>query len=543
MKKSLNITLLFFMIFFFFSCKDKKNDETEDNDIEIFDSEKSDESTDDENGDADIDPGENFEEGPYGIDFGDTAGDFALPLESGEWSFSQNRSSDESYLLIFYRPMNQGSAGIWKTDLVKIFFSAPDNTHFFFLVDGSKEAYEARVSEIKDKIQTASEISGNSEIKKRIHIADRPVREIDSWFTQWLDKHPDFFMGIDRFQKIRSGGMFHSWQSSSMDLKFEFLYKEAELYNFEFELESFVKEKEPFSTVIKGMANVPFPEEGWVRDIYFSSDFPEISNPGNLYIYLNQKCVSPKTCEWDRLQHLYLCEDESSENCPTEIGRWITTYGRSGKWITDISPLIPLFKKGGKYKFRFTVTGDHYINDLDFIFVEDKDAPLSESIIPLYSGTTPFDENYNNSFEEMTADIPASAKKVLLSAYITGHGNGSEAANCAEFCPFESVFYVNGTPFKTLFDNAGTSLGCYDLVAEGVVPNQYGSWPFGRAGWCPGQDAKLITIDITSAVIPGSENLFHFSSFLYGEDYIPEVTDPSGYRAEIPLTSYITIWQ
>jgi hypothetical protein len=204
--------------------------------------------------------------------------------------------------------------------------------------------------------------------------------------------------------------------------------------------------------------------------------------------------------------------------------------------------MLPFLKNKGKYKFKFSVAGDQYINYLDLIFIEDESLPEPIDIIPIFNGTVAFDEKYNEHWEDMDINIPLSSTKILISAYITGHGNGSEQENCAEFCKFESVFKVNGTSFITDFSNAGTSRGCFDLVREGTGPNQYGSWPFGRAGWCPGQDVKLINIDITEKIKKGGLNTFSYSAFLNGENYTPVVTDPSGYRAEIPLSSYLIIY-
>ena len=44
------------------------------------------------------------------------------------------------------------------------------------------------------------------------------------------------------------------------------------------------------------------------------------------------------------------------------------------------------------------------------------------------------------------------------------------------------------------------STGCESEVSNGVVANKYGSWPYGRAGWCAGQDVKQWSHDITSWV-------------------------------------------
>lgn len=49
-------------------------------------------------------------------------------------------------------------------------------------------------------------------------------------------------------------------------------------------------------------------------------------------------------------------------------------------------------------------------------------------------------------------------------------------------------------------------------VLQGVVPNQFGTWPFGRAGWCPGQHVDWWDVDVTSWLKSG-ENL-HRSWYL-----------------------------
>ncbi|MGI6395563.1 MAG: peptide-N-glycosidase F-related protein [bacterium] len=548
MKKNVFPFFIVLTFLLFSSCTkaEKNTNESEnstDNGTELSDIDSNNEAVDKEVEDDlnDLYPFD-FEEGPYGIEFGDTAGDFTVPLKTGDWNFAKNRSGEENYIFIFYRPSNSESTAIWKTDLIKLFDNSPENTNYFFSVDASKETFEERMGELKENIENALQIAGGTGIDKKIHLIAKPAKELNCWLNDWLATYSDFFLGIDRFQKIRKAGMFHSWESSSLDPQFEFVYKEAELYNYEYELEHFLTSNKENALKLSGLNGVEFPEEGWVKDLFFTTDFSSLPEAGNLFISLEQVCKSQKSCEWDRLEQLFLCEDESSDTCTTEVGRWITTYGRSGKWLTEITPLLPLFKEKKRYKFKFTVTGDQYVNFLDFIFIPDKKGEIASDIIPLFSGTVAFDENYNNHWEKFETVIPASAEKVVIAAYITGHGNGSEQENCAEFCKFESVFTVNDFPFSKHFSNAGTSRGCFDSVKEGAVPNQYGSWIYGRAGWCPGQDVKPVIIDITKEIKKGETNVFSYSAFLNGKDYTPVVTNPEGYRAEIPLTSYLVTY-
>ncbi|HOB71383.1 MAG TPA: membrane lipoprotein lipid attachment site-containing protein, partial [bacterium] len=137
MKENTKIIYFLFFLLILSGCS-TSNKDTPDNDTVsdldnlIFDNEMTDEISDDENPDADEQ--NNLEEGPYGIEFGNTAGDFTISLETGDWNFAQNRSADENYIFIFYRASNSESTAIWKTDMIRLFDRTPDNTHYFFLV-------------------------------------------------------------------------------------------------------------------------------------------------------------------------------------------------------------------------------------------------------------------------------------------------------------------------------------------------------------------------------------------------------------------------
>ena len=543
--------IVFAVLLVIVSCSEGNKAENPDSDAEenLSDADFSDEDLSDENlsdeDNAEV-PDEkakspDFEDLDCGTSFGDYACDFTLPLDSGDWNFAENYSKDENYLFVFYRGMNSTSKKIWSTQLYNLFDKSPKNVHYFFIVDTDKaETAEEKAQIIKDSVKDAYETVGNADIRKKIHVVNKPASETDPWITGLLENNKsDFFFGIDRFRKIRQGGSFSSWNSNTLPPELDNLYKEAEYYDYEKQIYDFMAENSENSTVFSGIEGVPFEEEGWVKEIFFDVDFKGLIEEGALYISLEQICNDPKKCEWDRLERLFLC-DETGEKCDTEIGRWITTYGRSGKWMTDITPLKPLFEKDGKYKFRFTVDGDYYVNYLDFIFVKNSDFSKN-TLIPLFNQREQFDENYNSHFEPVTFENSGEVEKAVIAAYITGHGNGSEQANCAEFCQFESVFTVNGTDFVIDFKNAGTADGCFEKVSDGVVPNQYGSWPYGRAGWCPGQDVKLIEIDITEALVSG-ENVFSYAAYLDGEVYVPVVTDESGYRAEIYLSSYLSVY-
>lgn len=77
-------------------------------------------------------------------------------------------------------------------------------------------------------------------------------------------------------------------------------------------------------------------------------------------------------------------------------------------------------------------------------------------------------------------------------------GHGSDENGCGEFCVTKHVFTVNGKAnFSITFNNAGTPLGCAMRVPDGVVPNEHGTWLYGRDGWCDGQEIEPWVVDIT----------------------------------------------
>ncbi|MCB9778762.1 MAG: hypothetical protein H6742_09385 [Alphaproteobacteria bacterium] len=214
-----------------------------------------------------------------------------------------------------------------------------------------------------------------------------------------------------------------------------------------------------------------------------------------------------------------------------EIGRWITTYHREGRYVHDVSSLLPLLGDGGAQTWSFYTTQEYDI-DLSVRLKAEGKATRPVKAVHLYDGGA-FNASYNDRFEEKQVDIPATATKVELATVISGHGQVSPGT-CAEFCTTEHHFYVNGTDNVRELDNAGTESGCMDMVDQGVVPNQYGTWWYGRSGWCPGWQVPVVTIDVTDQVTPGSTATLDYEGFRNGQPY-----ETGG--AEIRMTSWLVV--
>ena len=145
--------------------------------------------------------------------------------------------------------------------------------------------------------------------------------------------------------------------------------------------------------------------------------------------------------------------------------------------------------------------------------------------------------------------IPENATKIEFVAYITGHGWGNNTCyNCCEFCNSRHIFTANGGTFEFDIDfpNASSSNYCMSLgaISEGTIPNQYGTWGYGRAGWCPGQDVAPFVTDITDHIIIGEENILDYDACrVSGASCVtPPTCGTCGYCPEVAFSSYIIIY-
>ena len=82
-----------------------------------------------------------------------------------------------------------------------------------------------------------------------------------------------------------------------------------------------------------------------------------------------------------------------------------------------------------------------------------------------------------------------------------------------------------------------------EMISKGTIPNQYGTWGYGRAGWCPGMDVKPFITDITDNVYIGASNIIDYDACRVTGNLCvePPVCQGDGYCPEIAMSSYIII--
>jgi hypothetical protein len=205
---------------------------------------------------------------------------------------------------------------------------------------------------------------------------------------------------------------------------------------------------------------------------------------------------------------------QCSCRCDGEIARWITSYHRHGRWVTDITPSLALIQGGGTQRFRFQTSYNYELSaELRFSKRGRGDRPFA--YIPLWGGGG-FGGGYNDAHTPIEFEVPPGTVRAEIVAWITGHGFAGDPENCAEFCPHHHHFAVNGGETHTQsYDEADDWLGCIEQIDDGALPNQYGTWYLGRGGWCPGLDVPPFRADVTADLTDGV-NLATYQAGLYG---------------------------
>lgn len=68
------------------------------------------------------------------------------------------------------------------------------------------------------------------------------------------------------------------------------------------------------------------------------------------------------------------------------------------------------------------------------------------------------------------------------------------------FYCYSSVMFLTAVLFCLFAVTSGSPLGCTTQVKEGAVPNEHGTWLYGRGGWCDGLQVDPWRVDVTKQV-------------------------------------------
>ncbi len=463
------------------------------------------------------------------------------------WSFENSWTGEESYMLIPSNTLWQQNV---KLDLLQ---NSPLNVHYIFLsnLDSNYEDMQNLQNEFDTILNQFSDDVKNHWLT-HLHYSAKKISEYDSWLSAGLANRSA--LGINQFQQLQEIGSLSN-PDGFIGNYLHYLAHEALFY--EYQWNALNEDMTIYDEV--SVFEREYYTGGWAATIETIVEFPnleQLNNYSGMSIELLRGCpdangnYSDQGCDdYDRKARMFVC-DEDGSNCH-EAARWITPFDRQPHHLTDISPFISMIKPGGNKLIKFQESGwPNSLLTMRFRFYHGQDLEYTpQHFEPMWVGTIPFNPEFDDNTPPMVFEIPDNATKVEFVSYITGHGWGSNGTfNCAEFCNSKHTFTVNGGVYE--FENDHPEAGNLDYcmqpetISKGVKPNQYGTWGYGRAGWCPGQDVHPVITDITEYVSIGDENVIQYNACRqsWNDCVAPPVCPPNDcYCPEIAISSYIII--
>jgi hypothetical protein len=187
-----------------------------------------------------------------------------------------------------------------------------------------------------------------------------------------------------------------------------------------------------------------------------------------------------------------------------EMGRYITPYGiglslgDGWTWTFDVSDYRTLLADS----VRLAAGNWQELLDLKFVMIKGTPSRNIISIQNLWNGN--FDYGYaNNSIENrltpLKVRIPDNAAAARWKSRVTGHG-ASAPSNCAEFCPKNHYYKVDGT-------QAFSRLVWRDNCDLNPLYPQGGTWVYDRANWCPGAEVETYDFELGSSYVTPGDTL------------------------------------
>lgn len=300
-------------------------------------------------------------------------------------------------------------------------------------------------------------------------------------------------------------------------------YPDIEFYDFEAEEPWFQAEGLSYAdgtTVVTAFEQTDqyFGSED-LRTIQAEVEFPEEGDWAQIGMYFRLECPETGLCDhWDRTGSIQLVQNAGTDDAiTTEVLRHITPYRIAMSNYVDVTDLAPLLK-GTQTLTSFIDTwvgpghaqGEGWRVTVRFVFYPGPPAGPDE-VINVWSrrsitvGQSGEGQTVPDQIEPFTFTVPEDATRVVAHLTTTGHSFGN-TYNCAEFCEMKHDLAINEDVFSTT--------PWRDDCDVNPVSPQFGTWEYGRNGWCPGAVSIGDKLDITDAIVVGAENTLDFDIVL-----------------------------
>ena len=470
-------------------------------------------------------------EAPIAFQRRQPAGDFTVSLPFDEtFTLSERWTGCESYIFLPHdiALSQSNSASLFTTDVAALIENSPRNVHYFFVTRGRVNAGATQaVRTLKSNIEIMLDGMSDDDYDhwiNHLHVVRGGSNEIDglvgSMFASAVGARG---WAIDRFQRIRGiGGLADvnartnaegwPWETRLFSAGWE-----AQYFNFE----ATRQERLDNETVTEIQVFDGSVQEQFTDGTLVLPDAATMAGFDTMEFDVLMECPDRDQAEfgncgeWDYLGHVWL-RDQADENW-LEMGRIITTYHRESRWIMDASWALAWLQAGGERTIRYEWAPSWNKQPTGItlkVRLSNRGKGMAaRSLVQVFSGGA-LNTQYNAARQPVQAAIPAEASTTKLVVVTSGHG--MDTSNCAEFCAHSHHFTVGGTTFDQEFPIVGDQSGCAKTVPEGTVPNQGGTWWFGRAGWCPGREVIPYIQDVTSLVEPGANATLSYEAKING---------------------------
>lgn len=480
-------------------------------------------------------PPAEWAKGPYGLHRHDLADDFEVALQDGQtWPLAAQYTGCDVYAFVpdSIPVSDLDSQSIWTKDVAALLKKSPKNVHWFFFSRAptdaaAKVSLQAMQARIADALGTLPEADGQW-WWQRTHVIATRAAKMPGWLGKVSQGHGKLGFGIDRNQRIAGFGLL-----ADVD-RFKPALQAAKKWPWEANLAYAAHEplawnaqakaqalwaSHPGSTVTlwKGETLAQFAE----TDVTLTTA-QELEKFDTLQIEIEMRCpdaeqVEPGNCgAWDYLAALSIM---GADGKWVEMARFITSYHRETHWRVDATPMLAELAKGGQRRFKWEYAPE-WNKQPTATWLSLKFSNLGKAVRPvatqlLWTGG-PFNSKYDTLHPDQAVAIAKDTKKVELWAMITGHGSAKDT-QCAEFCNHEHKFTVGGKAWTKTHPEIGNNKGCVAHIVDGMVPNQGGTWWFGRGGWCPGMQVEPFVVDLTAQTKAGQTTIISYNGLFVGK--------------------------
>ena len=204
--------------------------------------------------------------------------------------------------------------------------------------------------------------------------------------------------------------------------------------------------------------------------------------------------------EWDYIWSTFVNVPNGDTTEQFCLGSFVTPYGKrlelngekGWQWVYDVSEYAPILYGD----LNLAVGNNQELLDLKFHFIEGtppRDVISIENIYP--------HDNYNYGFladdsllKEKEIILNSKAEGFQIKSIISGHGHEGPR-NCCEWDSKTHTWFIDG--WQLFRWNVWTDCGNNPIYPQG------GTWPFDRAGWCPGAIVDEKLFELTPFVTPG----------------------------------------